>query len=266
MGAGQVPPPPHTVHTASSTAAPRGAHWSAVPWGIGDAIGVFFMAFLLSAVAGAVITALLPADLLPPALVDALIGPLALIILGMTTVGWVKVRGRDGVSMLTGGRRAEKRDVLLGLGIGVGAVVVITVGLGVALALLLQLLGLDVPVVQEELRQAARNPQVAPVFVISAVLIAPIFEELFFRGMVLPAIAKRLGLWAGILLSAVVFGLVHVNQAQDLLGGGLLLLRLVPLGILFGWLYHWRGTIVVPIIVHSIFNAASVVLLLIGLG
>ncbi|HVM15374.1 MAG TPA: CPBP family intramembrane glutamic endopeptidase [Egibacteraceae bacterium] len=237
-----------------------------MPWGVGDAVGVFVVTFLLSVVAGVVISGFPPPDLVPPALVEALFGPLTLVLLGLTTLLWVRARKHGAVRLLTGPRRAEQRDVLLALGIGVGAVLVITLGLGVALALLLQLLGLDIPVVQEELRQAARDPQLAPVFVVSAVLIAPIFEELFFRGMVFPAIAKRLGVWAGIVLSAFVFGFVHLNQAEDLLGGGLLLLRLVPLGILFGWLYHWRGTIVVPIIVHSLFNAASVVLLLIGVG
>lgn len=264
---GAAPPPPGaTQPTPSPTAAAQEPHWSGVPWGVGDAVGVFVVTFLLTVVAGAVISGFLPAGRIPPALVEALFGPLTLVLLGLTTIVWVGVRKHGAVRLLTGPRRAERRDVLLGLGIGVGAVLVITLGLGLALALLLQLLGLDIPVVQEELRQAARDPQIAPVFVVSAVLIAPVFEELFFRGMVFPAIAKRLGLWAGIVLSAVVFGFVHVNQAEDLLGGGLLLLRLVPLGILFGWLYHWRGTIVVPIIVHSLFNTASVVLLLIGVG
>lgn len=241
-------------------------HWKDVPWGVGDAIGVFGVAFVGTVVAGALITALLPAGVLPEAVVNALYGPLTLVILGAATIGWVAVRSRGAVGLLTGSRRPNRRDVLLALGLGLGAVVVVTVGLGLVLALLLQLLGMEVPVVQQELRDAARDPQTAPIFVVSAMVVAPVFEELFFRGMVFPAIAKRLGLWAGIVLSAIVFGLVHLNQAGDLLGGSLLLLRLVPLGILFGWLYHWRGTIVVPMIVHSIFNGASVALLLAGLG
>lgn len=241
------------------------AFWKDVPWGVGDAVGVFGLAFVATVVATAVLSPVL-ADALPGPVADAVYGPLTLVILGAITVGWVRVRSRGAVALLTGPRRANRRDVLLAVGLGVGAVVVITVGLGVVLALLLELLGLDLPVVQQDLREAARDPQTAPIFVVSAMVVAPVFEELFFRGMVLPAIAKRLGLWAGIVLSAIVFGLVHLNQAGDLLGGALLILRLVPLGIFFGWLYHWRGTIVVPMIVHSLFNGASVALLLAGLG
>lgn len=258
--------PPATGLADPSADPPTEPHWKTVPWGVGDAVGVFGLTFIATLVASALINALLPAGILPEGVLNAIFGPLTLVILGATTVGWVRVRSRGALGLLTGPRRATRRDVLLALGLGVGAVVVVTVGLGVLLALLLQLLGFEVPVVQQELRDAARDPQTAPIFVISAMVVAPIFEELFFRGMVFPAIAKRLGLWAGIVLSALVFGLVHLNQAGDLVGGGLLLLRLVPLGILFAWLYQWRGTIVVPMIVHSIFNGASVALLLAGLG
>lgn len=243
----------------------RRPHWKDVPWGVGDAIGVFGLSFVATVVATIVLGPVLN-DALPQAVADAVYGPLTLVILGAVTVGWVRVRSHGAVRLLTGPRRASGRDILLALGLGVGAVVVITVGLGVLLALLLELFGLELPVVQQDLREAARDPQTAPIFVVSAMVIAPVFEELFFRGMLFPAIAKRLGLWAGIVLSALVFGIVHLNQAGELLGGGLLLLRLVPLGIFFGWLYHWRGTIVVPMIVHSIFNGASVALLLAGLG
>lgn len=259
--------PPATGLAGSPAESGSGqAHSKDVPWGIGDAIGVFGVAFVGTVLAGVLVDALLPAGALPDAVVNALYGPLTLVILAATTVGWVAVRSRGAVGLLTGSRRPNRRDVLVALGLGVGAVVVVTVGLGIVLALLLQVLGMEVPVVQQELREAARDPQTAPLFVISAMVVAPICEELFFRGMLFPAIAKRFGLWAGIVLSAIVFGLVHLNQAGDLVGGALLLLRLVPLGILFGWLYHWRGTIIVPMIVHSIFNGASVALLLAGLG
>lgn len=253
-----LPPPPGGPQPPVE--APR---WRVVPWGVGDAIAVFFLAFLLSVVVSVALGELLPADV-SDEVANAVLGPLTLIAMGVATLGWVAVRFRGAVGELVGAR-PHGRDVALAFGIGIAAVLVITAALGVALGFLLEVLGQEMPTVQQHLRDAARDPQTAPILALSALVVAPVFEELFFRGMVFPALAKRLGLWAGIVLSAVVFGLVHLNQADSTLGGVLLLVRLVPLGMLFAWLYHWRGTLVVPIIVHSIFNAASVALLLAGI-
>ena len=235
-----------------------------VPWGPGDAIAVFLLSFILTVVVSVLLGAVLP-GVVPEAVGNALLGPITLVVLGLTTCGWVALRYRGSTRMLAGPRPPRLRDAFLGLGLGVAAVVVITAGLGLALGLLLQLLGLEIPTVQQQLRDTARDAQTAPILVLSALVVAPICEELFFRGMVFPALVKRVGVWGGIVGSAVIFGLVHVNQAQDALGAFLLLARLVPLGIAFAWLYHWRGTLVVPIIVHSVFNAASVALLLAGI-
>ncbi|MEX0658527.1 MAG: type II CAAX endopeptidase family protein [Egibacteraceae bacterium] len=225
---------------------------------------VFVLAAVVTVIAGMAMEVLLPAGL-PDAVVNAIFAPLTLATLGLTTVAWVAARHRGAVRRLVG-RRPRLGDALVGLGAGVLGVVVITAGVGLAIALVLDLLGRDIPAVQQHLRDAARDPQTAPILVFSALVVAPIAEELFFRGFVFPALVKRVGLWAGIVLSALIFGFVHLNQTEDLLGGALLLARLVPLGMLFAWLYHWRGTLVIPIIVHAVFNAASVALLLTGLG
>jgi len=259
-----APSPPgdsRTAPPAPADAGPPGL--PVVPWNMVDAIVVFFLSVVLTLVAGVVMSLVMPPRV-PEAVVDAAYGPLTLLVLGLTLLGWIAARYSGATRKVIGSRRPGGRDVLVGVGAGIGAVIVVTAGMGLLLGLVLEVLGLDIPTVQQDLRDAARDPQTAPVLVLSAVLVAPLFEELFFRGMVLPALAKRIGLWGGIVVSALLFGVVHLNQAEDLLGGALLLLRLVPLGILFGWLYHWRGTIVVPIVVHSIFNAASVVLLLAG--
>lgn len=263
MTAGNVVPPP----PPSGAVGPRGAEPSdlrSVPWGLGDVLIVFVLTAVLTVVAGTGMTGLLPPGL-PDAVVDAIFAPLTLALLGLTTAGWVAARHRGAVGRLVG-RRPRLGDALVGLGAGVLVVVVITAGVGLAIALVLELLGQEIPTVQQHLRDAARDPQTAPILAFSALVVAPIAEELFFRGFVFPALAKRVGLWAGIVLSAVLFGFVHLNQTETLLGGVLLLARLVPLGMLFAWLYHWRGTLVIPIIVHAVFNAASVALLLAGIG
>jgi membrane protease YdiL (CAAX protease family) len=63
-----------------------------------------------------------------------------------------------------------------------------------------------------------RAPQtVAPIFFLSfvavAVLVAPVSEELMFRGYLQNLWRRRWGVWTGILLSALVFGLWHLQGA-----------------------------------------------------
>lgn len=257
LGAQQVPPPP--AGRAELSEEP-----DAVPWSVLDALGVFLLSLILTVVLGGVLSAAVPQDAVPEAVMTAIYGPLTLALLGVTALAWVHVR-YPGDARRLAGARPTGRDLLVGVGVGLATVIVLTVAIGLLLGAVLQLLGEEVPTVQQDLREMARNPATVPIFVLSALVVAPAFEELFFRGMVFPAIAKRLGLWAGIIGSALVFGVVHLNQAEDTLGAVLLLVRLVPLGALFAWLYHWRKTIVVPIVVHSMFNGASVVLFLLGM-
>lgn len=50
-------------------------------------------------------------------------------------------------------------------------------------------------------------------FVVSSVLVAPVFEELMFRGYLQNLWRHRWGVWTGVLLSAFVFGLWHLQNA-----------------------------------------------------
>src|SRR5262249_17225936 len=53
---------------------------------------------------------------------------------------------------------------------------------------------------------------------IVTVLVAPLAEELFFRGLLLGALRRLFGLaWVAILGSALAFGIVHLGQPQDVL-------------------------------------------------
>ena len=47
-----------------------------------------------------------------------------------------------------------------------------------------------------------------------AVVLGPVFEELLFRGFLLPLLQRALGAWLGILLAAAGFALLHGAQYQ----------------------------------------------------
>ncbi|MEW6249659.1 MAG: CPBP family intramembrane glutamic endopeptidase [Planctomycetota bacterium] len=87
---------------------------------------------------------------------------------------------------------------------------------------------------------------------LGAVVVSPIAEELFFRGMLLQALAWHLGLmWPAILISGAAFGVVHYAQPQDVL-------PLVTMGAALGYLRVRTGALWPCILLHSLFNARTV--------
>ena len=91
-------------------------------------------------------------------------------------------------------------------------------------------------------------------FVLFAV-IAPFVEELTFRGSG-QSLLRFLGRWPSIVLVGVAFGLAH----------GLLeaLLVLVPFGIALAWLRDRTESVVPGIVVHGLFNAAALAVIVVG--
>ena len=68
-------------------------------------------------------------------------------------------------------------------------------------------------------------------------------EELFFRAALLPL--------CGILLSSLLFGLLHVSPRETFLGW---VLWATIMGVVFGGLYVASGTLLAPIIAHAAIN------------
>jgi membrane protease YdiL (CAAX protease family) len=79
-----------------------------------------------------------------------------------------------------------------------------------------------------------------------SVIIAPIIEEVVFRGVLFPAIAKRYGVIAGVIISAIIFTLVHLDPVQ--------MLSVLPLGIYLAVMYLKTDSIYPGIILHAIWN------------
>ena len=97
--------------------------------------------------------------------------------------------------------------------------------------------------------------------VILAVLIAPVVEETYFRGIPFRSIRDRHGFWPGALISGVLFGLVHwvPSPWQDAV---LLQTIMVFTGIALAWIYERRGSLLANVAAHMAFNAVGIVLIL----
>lgn len=163
-------------------------------------------------------------------------------------LAWLSGRGRLSWRLL-GPVRPQGMHVAQGLLAGVGGFV----GVTLLLALLVAVLGPVEPPEQGLLSEATRGGLATVLAVIAAVVMAPLLEEVIYRGLLFQALHRRVGLWPAAVLSAVIFAAVHVEVTQPLFSGGLALL-----GVLFAWLLVRTGSLVVPIVAHAAFNAISI--------
>lgn len=81
---------------------------------------------------------------------------------------------------------------------------------------------------------------------IALVLLPPIFEETIFRGFIFPAIAKRMGVVWGALISSMIFGVAH--------GQPNLFVYTTILGLLLCFMYRRLGSIIPGIALHMLNN------------
>jgi len=86
-----------------------------------------------------------------------------------------------------------------------------------------------------------------------AVAIAPVFEELFFRGILLPALARRVGAGGAVILTSLVFAAFHVHLPS--------FLPLFLIAVAFALAYLYTGSLLVPMVMHGVFNAVNLILL-----
>jgi hypothetical protein len=89
--------------------------------------------------------------------------------------------------------------------------------------------------------------------ILAAVVIAPLVEEFLFRGYFYPVLKRYFGASGSAVLTSVLFALTHANVAS--------LLALALLALCFTVAYEMTGSLLVPMGMHSLFNAANLALL-----
>ena len=155
-------------------------------------------------------------------------------------------------------RRNTGRCLLLGLGTGFG-LVGIAMALALSTSLLIQALGDQaepqklVTLIAEE---AAKPDQTGTLvfFVVMAAVVAPVVEEILFRGILYPAI-KQIGYpRIAAIGTAILFALFHVNLLT------FASLTAVALGLIA--LYEFTDNLLAPIVAHAVFNASNLLSLI----
>ncbi len=102
-----------------------------------------------------------------------------------------------------------------------------------------------------------RDPWSIAMVTASAVVAAPLAEEFFFRRVLQGWLEKRLpdhDARAAVAVAAALFAFAHVGQ-------GLAFVPLLPLGLVLGFIARRTGSILPCILLHALFNAVSVALL-----
>lgn len=224
-----------------------------VVWQGADVAGLFLLFLLCQAAVGGLIAdkpsavaASQEVDLGPRLLANA-VAMLAFTLLGAAVL---RLRGATPASL--GFRDPRPAE---GLGLAIATWVIIVPPL-LALAAFLDrfVVSYRHPVI--DFLEGDRSGTAIGLVLLSAVVAAPLAEEFFFRRILQGWLETRIGDRA-VGVSAVAFGLAHF-------GHGLGWLPLIGFGLATGYLARQRGTILPCIVVHVLFNAVSVALLLLG--
>ena len=96
-------------------------------------------------------------------------------------------------------------------------------------------------------------------FIAMAVTLAPVAEELFYRGLLYNALRQRLHPILAATVQAVVFGYKHPFGLANSVGIGMA-------ALLLALFYEWRKTLLAPILVHATMNTVGMALLTLSLA
>lgn len=93
--------------------------------------------------------------------------------------------------------------------------------------------------------------------IVTLVFLAPVFEELICRGIVLESAKTRYGTWPAIFLSAAFFGVLHLAPQ--------LVVNAFVIGLILGYIYVETGSLLSVMCLHALNNALAYVLMMLGL-
>lgn len=97
------------------------------------------------------------------------------------------------------------------------------------------------------------------IFFLTASVAAPAFEELMFRGFLLPSLTRYLPVWGAIAASSLLFAVAHLSLSE--------VLPLMTLGIVLGTVYTRSRNLLASMLLHSLWNSGTLLsLFILGSG
>ncbi len=106
------------------------------------------------------------------------------------------------------------------------------------------------PEQQDIISEFPRSTLGVGLFILVAVVMAPLFEEIVFRGFLFRGFANSWGWKWGALASGAVFALAHLQLD--------IFVPLAVLGVALAWVYRRTGSLWTCIVMHALFNSIAV--------
>lgn len=97
-----------------------------------------------------------------------------------------------------------------------------------------------------DLEEVRPSPLVYVLFFINICILAPIYEEMLFRGILLRRFTLRWSPQKSIIISSIIFGIIHLNPINIVFA--------FALGCVLGYAYLKTKNIVIPMLLHSFNN------------
>ena len=105
----------------------------------------------------------------------------------------------------------------------------------------------------------AQDKVALAIFFITSSIAAPIFEEIMFRGFLLPSLTRYVSSRNAIVISALIFAVAHLSLSE--------VLPLMTLGIVLAVVYTRSRNLLAPILLHSLWNSGTLIsLFVLGSG
>jgi membrane protease YdiL (CAAX protease family) len=150
----------------------------------------------------------------------------------MESLGWRRTNFRPGVAAIIGGALAF---VISGIATLLGT-----------------------PKVESPIEQFTNSPLSLAAIAIMAVTVAPLFEELLFRGFLQPLFSRTFGITIGIVLTAVLFGALHLPEYSSVWQYGL---AVSIVGVVLGYIRERTQSVIPGTIMHACYNSIFVIAL-----
>ena len=129
---------------------------------------------------------------------------------------------------------------------------VVMFGVLLAVAVAVTSVLLQTPDINSPMKEFLTRRSSVLLLAIFGTTLGPLCEELAFRGFMQPLFVRSLGAVPGILLAAVPFGLLHLQQYGWSWRHGLLI---TLAGAAFGWMRHVTGSTKASVIMHVAYNS-----------
>jgi uncharacterized protein len=139
--------------------------------------------------------------------------------------------------------------------------------IGAQIAVGAAIVALGVPLVgnTEGIEEISADRTYVVSLVITAVIAAPVVEEMVFRGVVMRGLRSRLPIVAVVVVQGLLFGAAHIDPVRGVGNVGLVLV-LAGVGMAFGVGVALLGRIGPSMVAHALFNAAVLLVVLTGVA